>query len=89
MTEVGGDVLQIEATLVDGTGKLTLTGKLGDVMQESAQAAITYIRSRAVELGIPQDFHKNYDLHVHVPEEPYQRMVPRRESRWPRRWRRR
>src|SRR5262249_21551399 len=68
VTEVGGDVLQIEATLVDGTGKLTLTGKLGDVMQESAQAAITYIRSRAVELGIPQDFHKNYDLHVHVPE---------------------
>jgi ATP-dependent Lon protease len=68
VTEVGGDVLQIEATLVDGTGKLTLTGKLGDVMQESAQAAITYIRSRAAELGIPLDFHKNYDLHVHVPE---------------------
>jgi ATP-dependent Lon protease len=68
VTEVGGDVLQIEATLVEGTGKLTLTGKLGDVMQESAQAAITYVRSRAAELGIPTDFHKNYDLHVHVPE---------------------
>jgi len=68
VTEVGGDVLQIEATLVEGVGKLTLTGKLGDVMQESAQAAITYIRSRAAELGIPTDFHKNYDLHVHVPE---------------------
>ncbi|NBO66584.1 MAG: AAA family ATPase, partial [Acidobacteria bacterium] len=68
VTEVGGDVLQIEATLVEGSGRLTLTGKLGDVMQESAQAAITYIRSRAAELGIPADLHKNYDLHVHVPE---------------------
>ncbi len=68
VTEVGGDVLQIEATLIEGVGKLTLTGKLGDVMQESAQAAITYLRSRAAELGIPIDFHKNYDLHVHVPE---------------------
>jgi len=68
VTEVGGDVLQIEATLVEGTGRLTLTGKLGDVMQESAQAAITYIRSRAADLGIPSDLHKNYDLHVHVPE---------------------
>lgn len=68
VTEVGGDVLQVEATLVEGTGKLTLTGKLGDVMQESAQAAITYVRSRAAELGIPADFYKNYDLHVHVPE---------------------
>src|SRR5581483_1520177 len=68
VTEVGGDVLQIEATLVEGNGKLTLTGKLGDVMQESAQAAITYVRSRAAELGIPAELHKNYDLHVHVPE---------------------
>jgi ATP-dependent Lon protease len=67
-TEVGGDVLQVEATLVQGAGKLTLTGKLGDVMQESAQAAITYLRSRAGELGLAPDFHKNNDLHVHVPE---------------------
>jgi ATP-dependent Lon protease len=67
-TEVGGGVLQVEATLIPGTGKLTLTGKMGDVMQESAQAAVTYLRSRAAELGIPKDFHKNYDLHVHVPE---------------------
>jgi ATP-dependent Lon protease len=68
VTEVGGDVLQIEATLIEGAGKLTLTGKLGDVMQESAQAAITYIRSRAAELGIPVEFHKSRDLHIHVPE---------------------
>lgn len=68
VTEIGGDVLQIEAILVEGTGRLTLTGKLGDVMQESAQAAITYIRSRGASLGIPADLHKNYDLHVHVPE---------------------
>ncbi len=67
-TEVGGDVLQVEATLIPGAGKVTLTGKMGDVMQESAQAAVTYLRSRAAELGIPADFHKNYDLHVHVPE---------------------
>ncbi|MBS1811409.1 MAG: endopeptidase La [Acidobacteria bacterium] len=67
-TEVGGDVLQVEATLIPGAGKLTLTGKMGDVMQESAQAAVTYLRSRAAELGIPADFHKHYDLHVHVPE---------------------
>jgi ATP-dependent Lon protease len=68
VTEVGGDVMQIEATLVEGSGRITLTGKLGDVMQESAQAAITFVRSRAAELGIPADFHKSFDLHVHVPE---------------------
>lgn len=68
VTEVGGDVLQVEATLVEGNGKVTLTGKLGDVMQESAQAAITYIRSRAAELGIGADMHKSHDLHIHVPE---------------------
>ncbi len=68
VTEVGGDVMQIEATLVEGSGRITLTGKLGDVMQESAQAAITYVRSRAAELGLAANFHKNFDLHVHVPE---------------------
>jgi ATP-dependent Lon protease len=68
VTEIGGDVMQIEATLVEGAGKITLTGKLGDVMQESAQAAITYVRSRAAELGLAANFHKNFDLHVHVPE---------------------
>jgi ATP-dependent Lon protease len=68
VTEVGGDVLHIEATLIEGAGKVTLTGKLGEVMQESAQAAITYIRSRAAELGISSDLHKSHDLHIHVPE---------------------
>ncbi len=68
VTEVGGDVMQIEATLVEGSGKITLTGKLGDVMQESAQAAITYVRSRAAELGLASNFHKSFDLHIHVPE---------------------
>lgn len=67
-TEVGGDVLQVEATLVDGKGEITLTGKLGEVMQESARAALTCVRSRAVELGIdPKDFREK-DLHIHVPE---------------------
>ncbi len=67
-TEVGGQILTTEVTLMDGKGKLTLTGKLGDVMQESAQAAMSYIRSRAHLLGLPRDFYRNLDIHVHVPE---------------------
>jgi ATP-dependent Lon protease len=67
-TEVGGSILSTEASVVDGKGKLTLTGKLGDVMQESAQAAMSYIRSRAVRLGLPRDFYRTLDIHVHVPE---------------------
>lgn len=67
-TAVGGDTLQIETTAVAGSGKLVLTGQLGDVMQESAKAGISYIRSVANELGIEEDFYKKYDLHVHVPE---------------------
>jgi ATP-dependent Lon protease len=67
-TEVGGELLVTEATLMPGKGHLTLTGKLGDVMQESAQAALTYVRSRADELGIPKDFNRKSDVHVHVPE---------------------
>src|SRR2546423_1774933 len=67
-TEVGGEVLQIEATLVKGRGAVTLTGKLGDVMQESAQAALTCIKSRAERLGINLDFIRKRDLHIHVPE---------------------
>jgi len=67
-TEVGGSILSTEATVVDGKGKLTLTGKLGDVMQESAHAAMSYIRSRAQRLGLPRDFYRNLDIHIHVPE---------------------
>src|SRR6266542_806964 len=67
-TEVGGEVLQIEATLVKGRGAVTLTGKLGDVMQESAQAALTCIKARAERLGINLDFIRKRDLHIHIPE---------------------
>jgi ATP-dependent Lon protease len=67
-TEVGGSVLATEATLMEGKGRLTLTGKLGDVMQESAQAAMAYIRSRSHAFGLPKDFYRNIDIHVHVPE---------------------
>ena len=67
-TEVGGSVLSTEATLMEGKGRLTLTGKLGDVMQESAQAAMSYVRSRSHLLGLPRDFYRTIDIHVHVPE---------------------
>ena len=67
-TEVGGQILSTECILMDGKGRLTITGKLGDVMQESAQAAFSYIRSRAHTLGLPRDFHRNLDVHLHVPE---------------------
>ncbi|MDF2936254.1 MAG: lon [Paenibacillaceae bacterium] len=67
-TEVGGDTLVIEVTVMPGTGKLTLTGKLGDVMKESAQAAFSYTRSRVNELNIPADFHEKNDIHIHIPE---------------------
>jgi ATP-dependent Lon protease len=67
-TEVGGELLVIEVTTMPGKGKLTITGKLGDVMQESAQAAMSYARSRADELGLAKDFYQNIDVHIHVPE---------------------
>src|SRR5438067_5984656 len=67
-TEVGGTILSTEVSVVEGKGKLTLTGKLGDVMQESAQAALSYVRSRAHRLGLTRDFYRNVDIHVHVPE---------------------
>jgi ATP-dependent Lon protease len=67
-TEVGGEILVTEATLMPGKGHLTLTGKLGDVMQESAQAAMSYVRTKAEEFGIPKDFNRKSDVHVHVPE---------------------
>jgi ATP-dependent Lon protease len=67
-TEVGGSILQTEVQILDGKGKLTTTGQLGDVMQESAQAALSYVRSRSHHLGLPRDFYRNVDIHIHVPE---------------------
>jgi len=67
-TEVGGQILATETTTMEGKGRLTLTGKLGDVMQESAQAAMSYIRSRAGRFGLTKDFYRHLDIHVHVPE---------------------
>ena len=67
-TEVGGSILTTEATVMEGRGKMMTTGKLGDVMQESAQAAMSYVRSRAQYLGLPKDFYRHLDIHVHVPE---------------------
>ncbi|MBE6637700.1 MAG: endopeptidase La [Ruminococcaceae bacterium] len=67
-TEVGGDLLRVEAAAMPGTGKIELTGSLGEVMKESAKAAITYIRSHSEELGVDADFYKTKDIHIHVPE---------------------
>ena len=67
-TEVGGEVLTIEAQALAGKGRLTLTGQLGDVMKESAQAAMSYVRSIANTLGVAEDFNENTDIHVHIPE---------------------
>jgi ATP-dependent Lon protease len=67
-TEVGGSVLVTEAAVMEGKGRLTPTGKLGEVMQESAQAAMSYIRSKSGQLGLPKDFYRNIDIHLHVPE---------------------
>ncbi|MGD6967653.1 endopeptidase La [Rossellomorea vietnamensis] len=67
-TSVGGDTLQIEVSLSPGKGKLVLTGKLGDVMKESAQAAFSYVRSKAADLNLEENFHEKYDVHIHVPE---------------------
>jgi len=67
-TPVGGDTLSIEVNVMPGKGKLELTGQLGDVMKESAKAAMSYIRSRANELGLKKNFHNEYDIHIHIPE---------------------
>jgi ATP-dependent Lon protease len=67
-TEVGGELLAIEASVMEGTGRMVMTGKLGDVMQESVHAALTYIRARAEKFGLPKNFYKKIDIHVHVPE---------------------
>ncbi|HYA26772.1 MAG TPA: S16 family serine protease, partial [Thermodesulfovibrionales bacterium] len=66
-TETGGDIIYVEATTMKGKGGLTLTGQLGDVMKESAQAALSYVRSRAKNLGISEDLFSKVDLHIHVP----------------------
>ncbi len=67
-TQVGGDTLSVEVNLMHGTGNLELTGQLGDVMKESAKAAVSYVRANAETLGIDNEFYKNYDIHIHVPE---------------------
>ena len=67
-TSVGGETLEVEVNVMDGSGKLELTGNLGDVMKESAHAALSYIRANALKLGIPADFYKTKDIHVHFPE---------------------
>jgi len=67
-TEVGGELLTIEAVIVPGKGKMTITGQLGDVMQESIQAAMSVVRSRAAVLGLNPDFYQKHDVHIHVPE---------------------
>ncbi len=67
-TEVGGELLTVEVALMPGSGKFTVTGKLGEVMQESAQAAMSYVRSRALSLGLKPDFYDKIDIHIHVPE---------------------
>ena len=66
-TPVGGDILFIETQAMPGTGKLVLTGQLGDVMKESAQAAVSFLRSRSGELGLPEDYFAKHDIHIHVP----------------------
>ena len=67
-TSVGGETLEVEVNVMDGSGKLELTGNLGDVMKESAHAAVSYIRANASRLGVPADFYKTKDLHIHFPE---------------------
>jgi len=67
-TSVGGETLEVEVNVMDGSGKLELTGNLGDVMKESAQAALSYIRANALALGVAPDFYKTKDIHVHFPE---------------------
>jgi ATP-dependent Lon protease len=67
-TQAGGEVLNVEATIMPGNGRLTLTGKLGDVMKESAQAALSFVRSRSDKLGVDGDYFQKHDIHVHVPE---------------------
>ena len=85
-TEVGGDILYIESVLTPGKGKVSLTGNLGDVMKESVQAAVSYLRTRAEQLHIPSDFYKTRDIHVHFPEVPCRRTARLPVSPYARRW---
>src|SRR5204862_1753 len=81
-TSVGGEVLEIEVSVVGGRGKLQLTGTLGEVMKESASAALSYARSRAAALGIDREFHRNRDLHVHIPAGATPARSGPLETRW-------
>ena len=85
-TAVGGDILFIEAIKTKGKGKLMLTGQLGEVMEESAQAAFSYAKARSKELGIDEEVLENFDIHVHLPEGAIPKDGPAPVSRWPRRW---
>jgi ATP-dependent Lon protease len=88
-TEVGGELLSIEAAVVPGKGKLQHTGQLGEVMQESIQAAMTVVRSRAQVLGLENEFYQKHDVHLHIPEGATPRTARARASACARRWCRR
>ncbi len=85
-TEVGGSILTTEVQVLDGKGKLTITGQLGDVMQESAQAALSYIRGKAQALGLSREFYRNWTSTCTCPRARFPRTAPRRASPWRRRW---
>jgi len=76
-TPVGGDIMFVEASVMRGKGELVLTGQLGDVMKESARAALTYAKSHADQLGIDEDAFTGTDVHIHVPRAPSRRTAPR------------
>ncbi|MEZ4521456.1 MAG: S16 family serine protease [Thermomicrobiales bacterium] len=83
-TSIGGEIIPVEVATMPGSGKLTITGQAGDVMRESAQAALSYARSRAEQLGIAPDFQEKIDITSIFPRARRRRMAPRRASRWPR-----
>ncbi len=85
-TAVGGDTLQIEVNVMPGKGEFLLTGQLGDVMKESAQAGISFIRSVAEQYEIPKEFFEKHDIHIHIPEGAVPKMARLPVLRWRRRW---